>query len=90
MKMGSLLGKKKDININIKLLAGLDKIEGYDPEKGIDLVVSDGLKLKKAVKQIELQQKEHVLYIINGERVNKNTKLKDGDEIFCFLPFAGG
>ena len=88
--MGFLFGKRKDIVVNVKLLAGLDKIDGYNPEKGIDLVVPEGVKLKKAVRQIDLQQREHVLYIINGERVTKNTRLKNGDEIFCFLPFAGG
>jgi molybdopterin converting factor small subunit len=90
MKLTSLLGRKPNIKVNVKLLAGLDKIEGYVPEKGIELLVPEGIKLKKAVKSIELQQRELVCFMINGERVKSNAKLQDGDEIFCFLPFAGG
>ncbi len=90
MGLMSLFGTKQKILVNVKLLAGLDKIDGYNPEKGIDLSVPEGIKLKKAVKSIDLQQRELVCFMINGERVDKNTRLKDGDQVFCFLPFAGG
>ncbi len=82
--------KKNKITINVKLLAGLDKIKGYNPEQGLELSVNDGVKLKKALKQIELPKDQPLSFIINGNKVTANTRLKEGDETFCFLPFAGG
>jgi hypothetical protein len=82
--------KKKDIRVNIKLLAGLDQAEDYDPDHGIDLTVLEGTKLKKAIKLIELPSDLPISFIINGEKASLSNKLNDGDEVFCFMPFAGG
>ncbi len=81
---------KKRINVNVKLLAGLDQREGYDPEEGIALELSKGFKLKKVVKLLGLPGHEPIAFIINGEKANPGSRLHDGDEVFCFLPFAGG
>lgn len=85
-----LLSNKQRIKVNVKLLAGLDSKEGYDSHKGIELEVMEGTKLRKAIKQINLPQDQPISFIINGEKVNDSARLKEGDEIFCFLPFAGG
>ncbi len=90
MTLSSIFKKKETITINVKLLAGLDKIDGYDSSKGIDLQVQKGIKLKKALKQVDLPKDQPVSFIINGEKVNSNTHVNNGDEVFCFLPFAGG
>ena len=82
--------KKKNISVNFKLLAGLDQVEGYDPDHGIDLAIEEGTKLKKAIKLIELPPDLPISFIINGDKANLKNRLKDGDEVFCFLPFAGG
>ncbi len=82
--------KKNKISVNIKLLAGLDKIAGYNPETGITLEVTEGDRLKKALKQVELPQDQPLSFLINGNKVSAKERLKDGDEVFCFLPFAGG
>lgn len=82
--------KKNKISVNIKLLAGLDKIASYNPETGIKLEVVDGVRLKKALKQIELPKDQPISFLINGNKVTARERLKDGDEVFCFLPFAGG
>ena len=84
------LKKKDTIKINFKLLAGLDQVEGYDPDHGIDLAIREGAKLKKAIKLIDLPSNLPIAFIINGEKAGLSAKLKDGDEVFCFLPFAGG
>ena len=88
--ISSLFKKKKTISINVKLLAGLDKAAGYNADKGIDLNVVEGIKLKKALRQINLPDDQPVSYIINGEKVTADARMKQGDEVFCFLPFAGG
>ena len=82
--------KKKKISINIKLLAGLDKISGYNPETGIRLEAAEGTRLKKVLKQIDLPQDQPLSFLINGNKVSSRERLQDGDEVFCFLPFAGG
>ena len=86
----SLFKKKNKISINIKLLAGLDKIAGYNPETGITLETVEGNRLKNVLKQIELPQDQPLSFLINGNKVSARERLQDGDEVFCFLPFAGG
>lgn len=86
----TIFGRKKKIRVNVKLLAGLDTIPGYDSEKGIMLEIPEQAKLKKALKSIDLPRDKPVSYIVNGEKAELSRKLNDGDEVFCFLPFAGG
>jgi len=72
------------------LLAGLYRRDGYNPETGIVMELPEGTRLKKAVKQLELPKHQAVSYIVNGEKAKPGTVLVNGDQIFCFLPFAGG
>lgn len=88
--MIQLFKRRKEISVNIKLLAGLDKIEGYDANRGIQLKVHEGTKIKKIIKQINLPDNNSISFIVNGEKADLNRRLKDNDEVFCFLPFAGG
>ncbi len=85
-----MLFRRKKIRVNVKLLAGLDQREGYDSEKGIQLVLSEKTRLKKLIKEIDLPWDQPVSFIVNGEKVKPTDRLSDGDEVFCFLPFAGG
>ncbi len=82
--------KQKKISVNVKLLAGLDQKEGYNAEKGIELELSDGTKLKKLLKMVDLPGDQPISFIVNGEKAGPHDRLSEGDEVFCFLPFAGG
>ena len=82
--------KNNVIRINVKLLAGLDQVEDYDPDRGIDLLITEGTRLKKILKMIDLPADLPISFIINGEKARLKDLLNDGDEVFCFLPFAGG
>ena len=82
--------RKKIISVNIKLMTGLDDKKGYDPEKGMDLYLKEGLRLSKIKSKLQIPKKLPVAFMINGQKVEPETKLKDGDEVFCYLPFAGG
>lgn len=82
--------KKERITVNVKLLAGLDQVDGYDPETGIQLVLPEKSKLKRVLKEIDLPGDQTVSFILNGEKALPGERLADGDEVFCFLPFAGG
>lgn len=81
------------ITITIKLYAGLDVdagVAGYDPATGVSFQVRQGVRLKHAVKQLGLPDRRCLTYFINGSRVGLWRKLKDGDEISCLRPLAGG
>lgn len=85
-----IFGKKKKIRVNVKLLAGLDQQEGYDATRGIQVEVPEKTKLKRLLKVIDLPVNQPVSFIVNGEKAKPGDRLAEGDEVFCFLPFAGG
>jgi molybdopterin converting factor small subunit len=81
------------ITIKVRLFAGLDqdaKLKHYDREQGLNLTVPRGTRLKKVVKMIGLTDRHLLAYFINGERSDLRQKLKDGDDISCLKPAAGG
>jgi len=82
--------KSKKIQVNIKLLAGLDQRAGYDAEKGIQVEIPDKSRLKRLIKEVDLPRDQPIAFLVNGEKAKPGDHLADGDEVFCFLPFAGG
>lgn len=85
-----LFRKRKKICVNVKLLAGLDQKEAYNTEKGIQLELREKTRLKKLIKALDLPTDQPISFIVNGEKAKPGDYLSDGDEVFCFLPFAGG
>lgn len=83
----------REISVIVKLYAGLEKdsgIEGYDPARGIHLVLPDGTRMKKVVRRLQLKDSRRLIYFVNGKRVGMWRKLRSGDEISCLRPLAGG
>jgi hypothetical protein len=81
------------ISVTIKLYAGLDidaGVAGYDPATGVSLQIPNGARLKHAVNHLGLPDRRRLTYFIDGTRVGLWRKLKDGDEISCLRPLAGG
>jgi len=88
-----MFGPKEKITITIKLFNGLDrdaKVESYDVETGISMVVPKNLKLKKAIKRIGLNPYDSIALFINGKKAGFRKKLNDGDVVFCMKPVVGG
>jgi hypothetical protein len=88
-----LFGKQKTITVTIKLFSGLEKIAGlkeYDPYKGITLQVRENIRLRRVLAQIGVKDLGLHAYFIEGKRVSLWTRLRDGDEISCMRPSAGG
>ncbi len=84
---------KQTITIKVRLFGGLDQdanLNSFDRQEGLSLNVPRGTRLKKVVKKIGLADKHFLAYFINGERVGLWRKLKDGDDISCLKPAAGG
>jgi molybdopterin converting factor small subunit len=88
-----MFGTKESISVKVKLFSGLDGqviIDNYDPDAGINLQIVKGARLKKIFKTIGLSRNESVVCFINGEKVDVNEKLKNGDVLFIMKPVSGG
>ncbi|MCW9077597.1 MAG: hypothetical protein OQK74_00320 [Gammaproteobacteria bacterium] len=84
---------KQTINITVKLFGGIDLDSGfseYDPDKGLDLATSEGIRLAKVLKKTGIKVNADTVYFVNGAKTEPRVKLKDGDAIFCMKPLAGG
>lgn len=84
---------KQTIGITIKLFGGIDRDSGiseYDPDKGLDLAVPEGIRLAKVLKKTGIKVNADTVYFVNGTKTGPRSKLKDGDAIFCMKPLAGG
>jgi len=88
-----MLRPRKKIVITVKLFGGIDTDAGlndYDHDVGIDLQVPEGIRLRKVVRKIGLNQTNSMALFINGKQVGLSEKLNDGDIVFCMKPLAGG
>ena len=88
-----MFGKKKEINVRIKLYSGLDKgldLGGGDPGKGIEMILLDGTILKKALQSIGMKEFSSNAYFCNGKRIGLWKKLRQGNEVVCIRPSGGG
>lgn len=88
-----LFGKRPKAAVTIKLFSGINRDIGltdYDPSQGIQLEVREGTRLKKALKGLGMKKLMQNAYFRNGERAGLWTRLRDGDEISCIKPSAGG
>lgn len=88
-----LFGKRVKATVTIKLFSGINRDIGltdYDPSRGIAIEVREGTRLKKALKRLGMRKLMHNAYFRNGERAGLWTRLRDGDEISCIKPSAGG
>jgi len=84
---------KQTIGITIKLFGGIDRdssISKYDPDKGLDLAVPEGIRLAKVLKKTGIKVNADTVYFVNGAKTEPRVKLKDGDAVFCMKPLAGG
>jgi hypothetical protein len=85
--------KEKTIRVNVKLFSGLDTIAGVPgphPREGIPMHVPRGTRIRNLVKMLGLPDRHALAYFVNGERVGLGEKLRDGQEVACLKPSAGG
>ncbi|MCP4133010.1 MAG: hypothetical protein GY754_18785 [bacterium] len=81
------------INITIKLFSGIEKelgIDEYDASDGLSRTVSEGARLGGVFKKLGLRKLSDYAFFRAGERLNRWTRLKDGDEVSCLRPSGGG
>lgn len=88
-----LFQKKGTIKVVVKLHSGLHRglsIENYDPGIGVEISIKDASSVRFALKSLGMKNISRHAYFINGERAGIFKRLKDGDELSCFRPSAGG
>lgn len=81
------------MQVRVKLFAGLEvdaRVPHYDPFQGIVLDIPAGSRLKMVTRLLKLPDGGRLMYFINGARVGLWRRLKEGDEIVCLRPLAGG
>ena len=88
-----MLFKKETVQIQVKLFSGLDTtagLTGYDPEKGIDMELPEGTRIKKVVRSLGLPSRDAMVVFLNGKQARLGDKIKNRDVLFCMKPVSGG
>jgi molybdopterin converting factor small subunit len=81
------------IRVRVKLFTGLHRevgLMGYDPEAGIEMDIRKGARIRTVAKRLGLPGGVRVAFFVAGERAGRWHKLRDGDEVACIKPSAGG
>jgi hypothetical protein len=85
--------KKKDkISVTIKLFSGIEKtLKIHESGKsGICVKAKRGTRLKHVLKKIGLENRKELVYFRNNIRINRWTRLEDGDVVSCLKISGGG
>ncbi|MBN1497699.1 MAG: hypothetical protein JXA07_13065 [Spirochaetes bacterium] len=85
--------RDKNISVRVKFFSDIDKeikLRDYDPGKGIIMTISPGKRLKYLLKSAGVNTSYPYLYLRDGRRITRWTKLRDGDEITILKPSGGG
>jgi hypothetical protein len=84
---------RTQIRIRVKLFTGLHKearLETYNPEAGIQMEIRNGARIRTVAKRLGLATSGQIAFFVAGQRASPWHKLKDGDELACMKPSAGG
>jgi molybdopterin converting factor small subunit len=78
------------MEISLELFATLEKYypDGKKGPQKIDLPL--GSTVANLVKKLGMPDNIRLLMLVNGQQSDKTTALNDKDEIFIFVPAAGG
>jgi hypothetical protein len=85
--------KRKYISIRVQLYSGLHhelNAPGYDPYKGMELTIKNGTRLMEVLAGLGIRKLSSNAYFVSGRRIGLWTRLRDGNEVFCVKPGAGG
>jgi len=77
----------------VKLFTGLDRdvgLKDYDPQTGIEMQIPKSARIRTVAKRLGLLRGGPVAFFVQGERAGPWRKLRDGDEVACMKPSAGG
>jgi len=79
------------IKVKVKLFATLRKyLPDYDPTRGIDVEVKEGITIHELIEILGLPQDEARVIFVNGVSKKKTEILNKLEEISIFTPVSGG
>lgn len=81
------------VRVRVRLFTGLHQdigLESYDPETGIEMDMRKGARIRTLARRLGLPGGGRVAFFVAGQRVGPWHKLREGDEIACMKPSAGG
>ena len=75
--------------VSVELFTFLEK---YYPDKdgSKKIFLASGSTVAILIKKLEIPSNLRLLFLINGQQTDKDTILKENDEVFIFSPAAGG
>ncbi|MBC8179363.1 MAG: MoaD/ThiS family protein [Desulfobacteraceae bacterium] len=85
--------RNKTISVTVRLFTGLDRDArevDQNPRDGITFNLPKGTRLRRLTKELDLPDRYSLAYFVNGKQAGLLRKLKEGDEIACLRPSAGG
>ena len=78
--------KLEEITIKIRVIGTLIR---FSKNHG-SVKIKKGLNIRCLLSEIGIPEKNVMLIIVNGEQVDKNYILSDGDEVILYPVIAGG
>jgi sulfur carrier protein ThiS len=77
--------------LHIELCSFLRKyVSDYDPAKGIELGISEGVRVEQAIRQLDIPFEEVKIIVVNHKAVKPDHLLKEGDRVGLFTVVTGG
>jgi sulfur carrier protein ThiS len=79
------------LRLTVKLYGTLGRFfDGYNHSSGLEIVIPDEASIYDLLVQLNLDSSRLGMIYMDGERLNKKSRLKDGTQIKIFQPIAGG
>lgn len=88
-----MLWSRTRIHVRVKLFTGLDKdvgLKDYDLQVGIQMQIPESARIRTVARRLGLPGGGRVAFFVQGKRAGPWHKLRDGDEVACMKPSAGG
>jgi sulfur carrier protein ThiS len=79
------------MNVQVKLFGLLPRrFPGYDPEKGMEVDLPSGARVKDLLSQLGISKEEGGIVAADGLVQKAEAELKDGSVLHVFHPIVGG
>jgi sulfur carrier protein ThiS len=79
------------VNVRVKLFGLLPRrFPGYDPEKGLEVDLPSGARVKDLLAQLDISKEEGGIVAVEGLVQKAEAELRDGSVLHVFHPIVGG
>ena len=79
------------MNVRVRLFGLLPRrFPGYDPERGMEVDLPPGAKVKDLLAQLDISKEEGGIVAVDGLVQKAEAELRDGSVLHVFHPIVGG